>query len=95
MVNINEVTSIMSYYKQTCYNLTKYSFLACECNPLGSVNSDVCEFTSGNCSCSANFGGRQCDRCRDGYYDFPQCKCKYILFFIKGLEVYCNPISIA
>ena len=31
--------------------------------------------------CKAQYGGRTCDECNNGYYLYPQCVCKYRLFF--------------
>ena len=33
----------------------------------------MCDQESGQCPCQDNFGGRQCDTCTTGYYDFPNC----------------------
>lgn len=55
----------------------KTKFIACECNPLGSLN-DNCDVISGNCTCKNNYGGRTCSICEDGYYNYPLCTCEYI-----------------
>lgn len=54
---------------------TKYNNGAkpCDCNPDGSSNLD-CKQIGGQCSCKENVIGRQCSRCRAGYYGFPDCK---------------------
>lgn len=51
-------------------------FLACDCNPTGSL-SDKCNQETGNCSCKNNYRGRTCDICEHGYYDYPSCLCKF------------------
>lgn len=51
-----------------------FLFTACQCNDLGSV-SGACDQASGNCTCKGNFGGKHCDQCQDGYYDYPSCSC--------------------
>uniref|UniRef100_A0AAV2JTK7 Laminin subunit alpha-3-like n=1 Tax=Knipowitschia caucasica TaxID=637954 RepID=A0AAV2JTK7_KNICA len=32
-----------------------------------------CEMGSGRCLCKPQFTGENCDRCADGYYNYPQC----------------------
>ncbi|XP_063965931.1 agrin-like isoform X1 [Lytechinus pictus] len=41
----------------------------CNCNPLGSY-SVFCEPSNLQCPCKPGVGGKQCDRCEPGYYDF-------------------------
>eukprot|EP00057_Strongylocentrotus_purpuratus_P023451 XP_011677925.1 PREDICTED: agrin [Strongylocentrotus purpuratus] len=41
----------------------------CNCNPLGSY-SVYCEPSNLQCPCKPGVGGKQCDRCEPGYYDF-------------------------
>lgn len=48
--------------------------LPCECDSTGSLN-DFCDLTSGQCSCNARFDGKHCDRCKDGYFNYPECTC--------------------
>ncbi|XP_034231739.1 laminin subunit alpha isoform X3 [Thrips palmi] len=47
--------------------------LKCECNFEGST-SFKCEKFGGQCPCKPNVIGRQCTECKNGYYDFPNCK---------------------
>ena len=46
----------------TCYSV------ACECNPYGTdpAFADVCEQTTGQCTCLPYVTGRQCDQCEEG-----------------------------
>lgn len=46
---------------------------ACECNPVGSLD-DACNRATGQCSCGPNYGDRQCDQCRDGFFSYPTCE---------------------
>ena len=46
-----------------------YFFLACDCNPDGSVNH-LCD-DNGKCTCKENMTGDKCDRADDGFYGFP------------------------
>ena len=39
----------------------------------GSV-SNQCHPSSGACRCLLGFEGKNCDRCADGYYNFPNCR---------------------
>ncbi|CAK9251930.1 unnamed protein product, partial [Sphagnum jensenii] len=48
---------------------------ACNCDPTGSM-STVCNNLGGSCQCKANIDGRQCDRCKTGYYGFGPEGCK-------------------
>lgn len=48
--------------------------LPCECDSTGSLD-DFCDLTSGQCSCNARFDGKHCDRCKDGYFNYPECTC--------------------
>lgn len=50
-------------------------FAACECNKVGSISND-CDLVSGQCKCLSNFGGERCERCKHGYFQYPECKCK-------------------
>lgn len=57
--------------------------LACNCNPRGAPQP-VCDVVSGNCTCLNNYGGRTCDICEDGYYNYPNCNCNYkIVIYLK------------
>ena len=50
----------------------------CNCNKRGSVSQE-CNRIGGHCKCKANVIGKNCDKCKTGYYGFPNCKGK--LFF--------------
>lgn len=52
--------------------------VACECNEEGSAN-DNCDVATGQCVCKANFHGLHCDECKNGYYEYPNCLCKYCI----------------
>ncbi|XP_077341211.1 usherin [Lithobates pipiens] len=45
----------------------------CNCNEEGTVNkSQDCEKVGGQCSCKVNVWGRQCDQCKDGFYNLQE-----------------------
>ncbi|XP_072265966.1 usherin isoform X2 [Pyxicephalus adspersus] len=45
----------------------------CDCNEEGTVNkSRYCEKVGGQCSCKVNVWGRQCDQCKDGFYNLQE-----------------------
>uniref|UniRef100_A0A8C7ZEM7 Laminin subunit alpha-3 n=1 Tax=Oryzias sinensis TaxID=183150 RepID=A0A8C7ZEM7_9TELE len=46
--------------------------VACSCDYRGTV-SRVCD-ASGRCLCREGVDGERCDRCRRGYYSFPNCQ---------------------
>ena len=48
-----------------------YFFLACDCNPDGSVNH-LCD-DNGKCTCNEHVVGDKCDSCATGYGDFFAC----------------------
>ncbi|XP_045881270.1 laminin subunit alpha-3 isoform X2 [Meles meles] len=47
--------------------------LPCECHPTGAIGHH-CSPEGGQCPCRPSVIGRQCTRCRMGYYGFPHCK---------------------
>ena len=47
--------------------------LPCDCDGQGST-SKYCQEFGGQCPCKDNVIGRQCTRCKIGYYGFPNCK---------------------
>ena len=52
----------------------------CGCSTNGSANSSCS--SNGICSCKANFDGKQCNSCKDGFYDYPNCYSKFISFYV-------------
>ena len=46
-------------------------FLACDCNPDGSINH-LCN-ADGTCTCNDHVVGDKCDACATGYGDFFDC----------------------
>ncbi|XP_015117099.1 laminin subunit alpha [Diachasma alloeum] len=47
----------------------------CNCRPHGVLNGDLqCDLLNGTCRCKENVVGRQCDKCRPGYSQFPYCE---------------------
>ncbi|XP_037662307.1 laminin subunit alpha-3 isoform X2 [Choloepus didactylus] len=47
--------------------------LPCGCHPTGAIGHP-CSPEGGQCPCRPNIVGRQCTRCRTGFYGFPHCK---------------------
>ena len=47
----------------------------CNCN-LKTTTDDVCD-NNGKCLCKKNFMGDSCNKCKSGYYGYPQCTGKY------------------
>ena len=47
--------------------------LECECNMEGSLDHS-CAKIGGQCKCKENIMGRQCTRCKPGFFGYPDCK---------------------
>lgn len=47
--------------------------LACQCDFYGSESFE-CEKFGGQCPCRPNIIGKRCNRCKTGYYGFPECR---------------------
>ena len=43
----------------------------CNCDPVGSKNLTCNEYT-GKCECKDEFGGRQCDQCKENHWGNPK-----------------------
>ena len=48
------------------------------CNEEGAVDS-LCEDATGKCNCRPNVGGNRCDKCKEGFFTFPDCEGKYTI----------------
>lgn len=48
--------------------------LGCNCNTYGSIGVS-CD-NEGVCQCQRNFDGNICDKCKEGFYNFPSCEGK-------------------
>ena len=54
-------------------------FTVCTCNSRGAIDND-CDPKNGKCSCqNEKIGGEQCERCVEGYYNYPTCDGKNVL----------------
>jgi len=52
----------------------KFGCEPCNCTTEGTLNGDqVCDKTSGQCTCKVNVGGLKCETCQAGFYDYPTC----------------------
>ncbi|XP_071940937.1 laminin-like protein epi-1 [Antedon mediterranea] len=74
----NSVFSLSSYYNNGAEQ--------CQCNLHGSLDY-FCNELGGQCPCRKQFTGRQCDRCKIGYFDFPHCR------DCECLSGVCNDVS--
>ena len=60
--------------------LTDLKCHSCDCSKMGSENSE-CNLTNGQCTCKKNVIGRECDQCRETYWNIQsgngcsECKC--------------------
>ena len=50
-------------------------FSACGCSEEGSKNIG-CDEKTGMCDCKVNYRGLKCKECKNGYYNYPECKGK-------------------
>nr|ABY40628.1 alpha 3,4,5-laminin [Ciona savignyi] len=68
--------------------------LECDCNPEGveNVTDRGCSVTDGQCNCKDTVTGQRCDRCKPGYFGFPNCqKCQCD---VRGrVSDGCNPVT--
>lgn len=53
----------------------------CNCHKSGSL-TQTCNRIGGDCKCRTNVIGKNCDKCKTGYYGFPRCRGKLNIFFI-------------
>ncbi|XP_077986467.1 laminin subunit alpha-3-like [Glandiceps talaboti] len=44
----------------------------CNCNTTGTGGATQCENDSGQCPCIGNYGGLQCEKCADNYYNWTE-----------------------
>ena len=51
-----------------------FTNIDCYCHPLGS-NSSVCESYGGQCPCKPGVEGRDCSRCKPGFYNLTATGC--------------------
>lgn len=52
--------------------LAYLQILGCNCNSYGSIGVS-CD-GEGVCQCQHNFDGIKCDKCKEGFYNFPSCE---------------------
>ena len=68
--------STSAHCKKAVFSLTAdYNGVTfpCKCSVLGSKGQE-CDQFGGQCHCKANVIGRKCERCRTGFFGFPDCK---------------------
>ena len=51
-------------------------FSDCGCSNTGSTGQ-TCK-SNGKCDCKPNYIGVKCDECRFGYFQYPECRSKYL-----------------
>ncbi|XP_018320894.1 laminin subunit alpha [Agrilus planipennis] len=69
-------TSDEGFCKDSVFSITagyNNGALQCYCDHIGSL-SFQCNKFGGQCECKPNVIGRQCEACKTGFYDFPDCK---------------------
>ena len=48
------------------------------CNCDSGTADGICDKKNGTCICAKNFQGERCNECAPGFYNFPNCLCKYL-----------------
>ncbi|XP_069958976.1 laminin subunit alpha isoform X2 [Cherax quadricarinatus] len=74
--NFNIDANATGFCKDAAFELTmEYNSgaLPCQCDFHGSVSFE-CESFGGQCPCHPNVIGRNCNRCKTGFFGFPDCK---------------------
>uniref|UniRef100_A0A0P4VVW3 Laminin subunit alpha n=1 Tax=Scylla olivacea TaxID=85551 RepID=A0A0P4VVW3_SCYOL len=69
-------TNSSEFCKRATFELTmdyNSGALPCQCDFHGSVSFE-CEKFGGQCPCRSNIIGQRCNRCKTGYYGFPECR---------------------
>jgi laminin, gamma 1 len=67
---------------------------SCDCHPVGSVN-EKCNLDNGQCECQPNVIGRQCNQCKDTFWNMTQgvgceeCRCDPL----GSVDLNCDSIS--
>lgn len=67
-----------SVCKKDAFSITMdylHTPLNCTCNLIGATDG-VCEKAYGQCKCKFGIGGRQCDKCLSGFYNFTNFGCQ-------------------
>lgn len=60
-------------YMEQSFNIFFCSNPACDCDSIGALDN-FCNITTGQCKCRANTYGRECNQCRTGFWNFPNCQ---------------------
>ncbi|XP_064094479.1 laminin subunit alpha-like isoform X2 [Macrobrachium nipponense] len=74
--NFNLQPNASDFCRDAAFKLTtdyNSGALPCQCDFYGSASFE-CESFGGQCACKPNVIGRRCDRCKTGYFGFPDCK---------------------
>ncbi|XP_037773880.1 laminin subunit alpha-like, partial [Penaeus monodon] len=74
--NFNVLANATGFCKDAAFKLTmdyNNGALECECDFYGSESFE-CEEFGGQCPCRRNVIGRKCNRCKTGFFGFPDCK---------------------
>ncbi|XP_050725715.1 laminin subunit alpha-like isoform X5 [Eriocheir sinensis] len=74
--NFHIDTNSSEFCKKAAFELTmdyNSGALACQCDFYGSESFE-CEKFGGQCPCRPNIIGKRCNRCKTGYYGFPECR---------------------
>nr|CAI5866249.1 unnamed protein product [Callosobruchus analis] len=59
-------------YQRSVRNITS-ALLPCDCNSIGALDN-FCQCYTGQCKCKPNTYGRECNKCRTGFWNFPNCE---------------------
>lgn len=69
-LNVNVICNC--HYILYCLYVYPTHFSACNCDSQGTIGLTCNE--DGVCNCEHNFDGEKCNKCKDGFYNFPVCE---------------------
>ena len=64
------------YFSHIIFLYTFINYIsACMCDEHGAVD-DLCDATTGKCTCKDSFANDKCSECIEGFFGYPNCQGK-------------------